>query len=261
MNDIIRNSDLFKRHVARIRSSLAAHSPGTICDFITTHTKLRGVPFSFAGHDYQRKILEDKSQNIVIIKSAQIGISEMSARLALAKAVLINGFSTIYTLPSATAAQNFMKERIDPVIESSPYLSEMLSKEVDNSSVKRFGDSYLHLKGCQVDRQAISTPADMLISDEVDNSSPEVVTLFESRLGHSPYALTVKLSTPTVPGYGIDLLYKQSRRHMNMCKCNHCNHWFYPDYYEHVRIPDFGGQLEQITAANFANPSFRWQEA
>ena len=46
--------------------------------------------------------------------------------------------------------------RITPVVDSSPYLSELVSGDVDNSSVKRFSNSYLYLKGCQVDRQAIS---------------------------------------------------------------------------------------------------------
>ena len=253
--------DIFLRHVARLKSSLSAHGHNTICDFITEHTYIRGARFDFHGHEYQRKILEDQSQNIVILKSAQIGISEMSARLALAKAVLINGFSTIYTLPAASAAQNFMKTRIDPVVNSSPYLSELVSKDVDNSSVKRFGESYVYLKGAQVDRQAISVPADMIVMDEVDNSNQDVLTLFESRLIHSKYALTVKLSTPTIPGYGIDLAYKQSRRSLNMCKCNHCNEWFYPDYFEHVRIPGFTDELDKITKRHFADAGFKWTEA
>ena len=253
---------LFQRHLERLRSSLSAQSHDTLCQFIENHTFIRGRPFSFEGHEYQRKILEDKSQNKVIIKCAQIGISEMSARMALAYAVLVNGFSTIYTLPAASAAANFMKTRIDPVIDSSPYLSEMVNYDVDNSSVKRFGkDSYLYLKGAQVDRQAISVPADLLINDEVDNSDQGVLTLYESRIIHSPYAYTVKLSTPTVPNYGIDLAYKQSRRHLNMCKCTGCNHWFYPDYYRDIKIPGFNQLLDSITKNHFANPEFQWTDA
>ena len=257
----MKDDAIFQRHIARLKSSLSAHGHNTICDFLTEHTYMRGARFSFEGHEYQQKILEDPSQNIVILKSAQIGISEMSARLALAKAVLINGFSTIYTLPAASAAQNFMKTRLDPVIQSSPYLSELVSKDVDNSSVKRFGESYVYLKGAQVDRQAISVPADMIVMDEVDNSNQDVLTLFESRLIHSRYAMTVKLSTPTIPGYGIDLAYKQSRRSMNMCKCNHCNEWFYPDYFDHVKIPKYKGELASVSRRDFADPRFKWMEA
>jgi len=255
------NNDLFKRHVSRLRASLSAHSPDTILDFITSHTKIKGHPFSFVDHEYQQKILEDKAQNIVIIKSAQIGISEMSARLALAKCALIDAFSVIYTLPSASAAANFMKTRVDPVIQSSDYLKDLISSEVDNASVKRIGDSWLYLKGCQVDRQAISVPADMLVTDEVDNSDLDVMSLFHSRLIHSKYANTVSLSTPTIPGYGISQMYAQSKRKVNMCQCSHCNEWFYPEYFEHVRIPDFDDRLDKITKLHFADPKFRWPEA
>lgn len=257
----MKSDPIFQRHIARMKSALMAHSHDTICDFITEHTYLAGQKFSWTGHEYQKKILEDPSQNVVIIKAAQVGISEMSARLALARAVLVNGFSTIYTLPAASFAQNFMKTRINPVVDSSPYLRELVSKDVDNSTVKRFGDSYIYLKGAQVDRQAISVPADMIVMDEVDNSNQDVLTLFESRLIHSKYAMTIKLSTPTIPNFGIDLAYKQSRKHLNMCKCCHCNDWFYPSYYDHVKIPGFSGSLDSITKRSFASADFRWMEA
>jgi hypothetical protein len=114
------DNDLFENHVARLRSSLQAHSKETICAFIQTHTYLRGRPFSFADHEYQQFIIEDQSPEKVVIKSAQMGISEMSTRIAIAMGNLIDGFSTIYTLPSAKAAQSFMKTRVDPIISGRP---------------------------------------------------------------------------------------------------------------------------------------------
>jgi hypothetical protein len=254
-------NDLFDRHVSRLKASLSAHSADTIVDFIVNHTKLNGKPFTFEGHEYQKRILEDKAQNIVIMKSAQIGISEMSARLALAKCALIDGFSTIYTLPSASAAANFMKTRIDPIITNSEYLKDLISSEVDNVAVKQLGNSWLYMRGCQVDRQAISIPADCLITDEVDNSDISVMTLYNSRLIHSKYANTVALSTPTVPGYGISLMFAQSKRKLNLCKCEHCATWFAPDYFEHVVIPGFDDRLDKVTKLHFADPKFRWGEA
>jgi len=252
---------IFTRHLSRLKSALSAHSPKTICDFITKNTYLAGRPFSFAGHGYQETILNDDAQTIIIGKSAQLGISEMSSRLALARCALINGFSVIYTLPAATAAQSFMQTRINPVVDSSPYLKEIVNKQVDNSSVKQFGDSYLYLKGCQVDRQAISVPADMLITDEVNNSDQEVMTLYESRLIHSEYQLRMFLSTPSVPNYGIHAMLQQSKRKYNMAKCPHCNTWFLPDYHVHVRVPGFYDNLDSITKQHFADPKFRWMEA
>jgi hypothetical protein len=147
------------------------------------------------------------------------------------------------------------------VVDGSPYLRELVSSDVDNASVKRFGDSYVYLKGCQVDRHAISVPADMVVFDEVDNSDQNVMTLYESRIIHSPYKMTVKLSTPTIPGYGISKAFDQSRRKFNFAQCPCCNEWFYPEYYRHVRVPGFDKPLAEIAKSDFASPSFLWHKA
>ncbi len=253
--------NLWKSHVTRLKTGMSAQSHNSICDFLTEHTYLAGQKFTFDGHEYQRKILEDGENDIVILKSAQIGISEMSSRLAIAKTALVRGFNTMYTLPSATAMQKFMKTRIDPIITGSPYLRGVVSKDVNSSIVKQFGDSFLYGSGSSVDTQAISTSVDLLIQDEVDNSNPNVLTLFESRLIHSKFKQIVRLSTPTIPNFGIDAFYKLSRRHMAFVKCCHCNHWFYPEYYEHVKIPGFTDNIDKITKSHFSDGSFRWQEA
>lgn len=253
--------EVFQRHIARMKAMLQTHGRETICAFLTKHTRLRGEPFSFLNHEYQQRILEDSSTDKVIMKSAQMGISEMSGRMAIAYCNLIDSFNVIYTLPSAHASEDFMKTRIDPVITASPYLMDTISKAVDNTMVKRFGDSHLYLKGAQKDSQAISVPADMMINDEVDNSNKNVMTLFESRLIHSPYQFKVRLSTPSIPNYGIHAMFQQSKRHLHFCKCTGCNHWFEPDYHKHVRIPGWMGDLESIVKSTFSDPDFRWSES
>ena len=253
--------NLWKNHMTRLKTGLSAQSHGSICSFLTEHTYLAGKRFTFDGHEYQKKILEDGENDIVILKSAQLGISEMSSRLAIAKTALVRGFNTMYTLPSATAMQKFMKTRIDPVITSSPYLRSIVSKDVNSSIVKQFGDSFLYGSGSSVDTQAISVPIDLLVQDEVNNSNPNVLTLFESRLIHSKYKQIIRLSTPTIPNFGIDAFYKMSRRHLAFVKCCHCNEWFYPEYHDHVKIPDFNEELDKLTKAHFSDPDFRWAEA
>lgn len=61
-----------------------------------------------------------------------------------------------------------------PVIRNSPYLKELAGLyRMDTPEVKQLGgESFLYLKGAQIDRQAISVPADFLCIDEIDNSSP-----------------------------------------------------------------------------------------
>src|SRR5690606_21935143 len=49
---------------------------------------------------------------------------------------------------------------------------------------------------------------------------------------------------------GIDKKFTASRRHFNFTCCDHCGHFFLPDYYLHVKIPGFTGDLREITATN-----------
>ena len=71
--------------------------------------------------------------------------------------------------------------------------------------------------------------------------------------------MKMRLSTPTIPGKGIDFEFQRSLRHFNFVKCSCCSHQFIPDYYEHVRIPDFTGDLRSITKANLYK--YRYSEA
>jgi hypothetical protein len=126
--------------------------------------------------------------------------------------------------------------------------------------MKQFGDSsYLYVKGAASANAPISIPSDVLIHDEVDFCDQDVLSQYQSRLTHSKIKLKRKFSTPTVPGYGIDLAFQESRRHFNLCKCHHCNHWFMPDYYDHVKVPGYTRDLREIT--KYALTLCRWQEA
>ena len=236
-------------HLLRVRqSTYGKYSLDTIPEWITENTYLNGRRFSFKGHEYQLTILRDKSHQKVIRKASQVGISEMSARWALAMCNIIPGFTALMTLMTAHYAAQFMRTRVDPTILESPLLRDNLYINLDNADVKRFlNNSFLYLKGSQSTNAALSIPVDALIHDELDASSPEIISTYQSRLTHSLWKIKVWLSTPTLPGIGIDAEFAKSRRHFEHLKCSHCNHWFVPDYYKHVRIPKFTGELDGIT--------------
>ena len=89
-----------------------------------------------------------------------------------------------------------------------------------------------------------------LVHDEVDFSDQETLGQYISRLTHSKWQRIDRISTPTLPNFGINKHFRESRRFFSMVKCCHCNFWFVPDYYKHVRIPYFDGDLREITKSN-----------
>ena len=241
----------FVEHIQRLEQSvLETLTPEMIAEWIEKYTYLGGELYSFKDHEYQLRILQSTSPEIIVRKCSQVGISEMSFRRALALADIIDGFSTIYTLPTATFAADVCKTRIDPIIAESPRLKMKINKVLDNASIKQIGASFLYVKGTYGNNQAISVPADMIVSDEYSFSDEEVVSNFNSRLTHSKYKWQFYLSTPTAFKTGIDKKFTASRRHFNFTCCDHCGHFFLPDYYSHVKIPGFTGDLREITATN-----------
>lgn len=239
---------LTKHHLERLKTAtIKKHSAASIPEWVTENTFINGANYSFKDHEYQEKILRDESQEVNIRKCSQVGLTEVSTRLALALCNVIPGYTVAYTLPTASFAATIMRTRIDPIVEGSPYLAASVHKTTDNSEVKRFGDSYLYLKGCQSTNAPISVPCDHLIHDEIDFSAPETISQYQSRLTHSKWKRKTKLSTPTVPKRGIDYEFQRSRRHFNMVKCNHCGNWFMPDYFEHVVLPGYDGDLRTLT--------------
>lgn len=242
-----RSSDVLA-HLDRVKSAVYKRfTLNNLPDWIEKNTFLRGEPFSFEDHEFQKEILLDQSREINVRKCSQIGLSELSARKALAMSNIMPGFTTIYTLPTASFASTFVKSRIDPIIDGSPTLAASIHNTTNNTEVKRFNESFIYFKGTKGVAAAISIPADNLIADEVDFSDLDVLSNYTSRLTHSKYKLKTNLSTPTVSGYGISAMFDSSRRFFNFCKCDHCNHQFIPDYFHHVRVPGLTGEMKDIT--------------
>lgn len=227
--------------------------------FITQHTYLRGSRYSFTDHEFQEKIITDDSQIVNVQKCSQIGLSEIMARFGVAVVNMIPDFSVIVTFPFSGDASNFAKTRIEPFIDNSPKLKEAINPKLNNGEIKQFNTSFMYFRGTNGKTQAISIPADMIISDEIDRSDPHILSQYTSRLTHSKWKLRRNFSTPTIPGFGIAKEMVESTRFKNLCKCNHCARWFLPDYFEHVKIPDFDNNLRTLTKSNLAKT--RYMEA
>lgn len=254
------NTEMMTNLLSRLRTGMSqATAIEEISRWISENTFIAGRPYSYKHREYQKRILDSKSRELVIRKCSQMGISEIAVRKALGLCGMLKRFTTIYTLPTATLAAILMRTRVNPVIRESPYLQDLLT-ETDNIDVKEFGvSSFLYMKGAASSNAPISIPADALIHDEVDFSDALVLSQYQSRLTNSPYKLKTKLSTPTLPGKGIDKEFSESRRHFNFANCNHCGHFFIPNYYDHVKIPDYKGELVDVTKKNLHK--LRWAEA
>lgn len=246
--------EFFREHLARVRSAtISRHGRHEIAQWIEKNTFIGGRNFSFKNHEYQHRILTEESPEIVIRKSAQTGISEMSLRAAAGLVMIMPGaFRIGYTFPTAGFAESYAKTRFNPIVQTSPALQAAISSaDIDRGDLKTFGlGKEIYFKGAATGNAAISTTLDMLIHDELSFSDPEIIGDYHSRIIHSAYKWRWVLSTPTYPGDPIDEAFSASRRFWNMCRCSSCGHRFVPDYYEHVKIPGWDAALDEITKLN-----------
>lgn len=231
-------NEIWKGHIQRIRvGSSYKNNLQTIPKWLEENTFVNGKPWSFKDHEWQLGPLLSTKREQALLKPSQVGASELSIRLALARVSIMRGYTLLYVLPSSSFARVFARTRCDAVIGESPFLQNSVDRDLNSSDVKRFGTSYIYFRGAQVGAAAISIPASCIVADETCFCDQDILSNYTSRLTHSEHRHRVSLSTPTLPGYAIDADFQDSCRHYRMYKCSHCGSWHWFDFFNDVRVP------------------------
>lgn len=238
--------------LTRLRTALKPTST-SIKDFVLTETRINGRPFSFKNHEYQEKILTEYARpdiDLVIQKPSQVGVSEVIYRGMLAWEVLIPGFASAIVFPTKMMSNEVMATRINQVVTESQALSALISKDVDSSSVKMFrNNSILYALGASPNSKStvINRPIRSVIADELARCDRGIVTALRSRQRHQDHKSSVYFSTPLFEGADIDLeMRKCGVVWEEILRCEHCNHEFFPSFFDHVRVPGYDGQLKLL---------------
>jgi hypothetical protein len=217
----------------------------------TSHPTLSGKPWSFKDHEYQIKILNDTSPEVVVRKSTQIGASEFILRLALALLAKLQNTKALYVLPSQKFASKFASSRIDPVIAASERLKALADRNVNSTEIKKIGSSFLFLAGAASPTQAISIPGRVLIIDELAFCNPSVLSVFASRLGHQKDSERIirKFSSPLFPKSDISKEFEAGNQQLYLCWHEKCSQWVVVDALEHIILPGYNGHLTDLSYA------------
>ncbi len=215
--------------------------------WIEKNTKLKKVPFSFKGYEFQRAIVDDMSSNMSVIKCSQIGLTEVQMRKFAAFLARNIGVSGIFTLPNDDMYKRVSSTRFAPMINTEHVFNLGFDKPIRRMDLFQINQSFGYFVGNK-ESDATSINADLLFHDEVDLSDQEMLGLFQSRLQGSDYRITQGFSTPTFEGFGIDASFRASDQHEYMCKCEHCNHWNIPEFsLNSVVIKGLPSDLNDIT--------------
>jgi len=182
-------------------------------------------PFEFDMHRFMLQPYSDSSPDQVIMKSAQVGWS-VAAILKSIHAANFLKLNVIYVLPTRNVVNDFVRPKVNPMIDRNPKIKEMV-KGSDSISLKEVGDRWIYFRGSFHEGEAISTTADLIVADEYDRSDQGVLAVYQSRLQFSEYGWFWRFSNPSVPGFGVHELYQESDQMHWFVTCSHCEHeWF-----------------------------------
>ena len=133
--------------------------------------------------------------------------------------------SVLYLLPTKTPdATDFSAVRFDRALEMSPHLENIFS-DVKNVGTKRAGSAVLYIRGSNSRAGLKSIPVATIIFDEFDEMKQENIPLARERMSGQMNKQEWMISTPTLPGFGINEQFLGSSQEHFMFPCPSCSKW------------------------------------
>lgn len=165
--------------------------------------RVDGRPFTLEGREYIVDVIRDSSQKIIIKKAAQTAFT-ITFLVRTFHWITERHWHHLYLLPLKTGAVPFVQKRIDPIIASNEIISAKF-KSVDNRTHKQtLDDIALLIRGTNVESELQETPTDVVVFDEYDRMTMDYLEDAKHRTDGSSVKRLTYLSTPTVPGHGLD---------------------------------------------------------
>jgi hypothetical protein len=177
-------------------------------------------PYSFKYHPWCREIHDSKANYNTIMKSAQMGLTEVAINVAF-YTVDIKKRDVLYVLPTSLAASDFSKSRFNTSLLYSPYLNELFT-DSNAVGIKQAGGVNLYIRGSRGDTNLKSIPVSVLILDEADEMSKRALYLADERMSGQFESFMFALSTPTVPNFGIHKMFLQGSQDHFYFPCPRC---------------------------------------
>jgi len=244
------NDNPFKRlpdaSIRTVFEQLSRVDPGIWAMY---HRRIKGFPMTF---DYRRYMtahptkqelsrhrpyllqpLRDMSVHKVYQKGRQVGVSETSITEVLAFLHSHPKTKIIYTFPRDKQLVDFSTTRITETMAETVRMRRVFGTP-NQVYTKRVGDSFLLLRSAWESNLGEGIDADGVVLDEKDRMKEGIDVAFRESLESSPWQLLREVSTPSLPGRGVNATYQVSDQHEWFVKCSKCGAWQPVEFPENV---------------------------
>lgn len=182
--------------------------------------------------------LDDQHPHKSVQKSRQCGASENEVRETLWFSDVHPHTKQAYVFPTFDQVADFSKTRIEAVMKDSPYVRDRMGLDpttgkkkpgedvIDNVRLRKMGDdSWIFFRSGHTPKAGEGIDVDKVTFDEIDRMHPNVMIAFNETLSSSAFGWRRDISTPSLPGVGVNASFKESDQQHWFMKCPHCNHW------------------------------------
>jgi len=173
--------------------------------------------------------LRSPGGKIVIMKSAQMGLSEFGINVAL-WFMDMEEEPALYMLPTEPQLGAFVEARLDHVIASSQYIRQGFSGETDGVSLRTGWDQNLNLRSAGLVDRISDFSASLVVMDERDQMSTESVAMAYARQDATRNKWKVLFSSPSLVECGIHLEYLGGSRGKFALFCPECGEYVVPEW-------------------------------
>ena len=188
-------------------------------------------PIRWGYHPWLKDMHDSNALWNVGQKSAQMGFTVVGMNRTFYK-IDVERTSCLYLLPTKTPdATDFSATRFDPLLELSPHLEKLFS-DVKNVATKRAGSATLYIRGANSRSGLKSVPVAFIVFDEYEEMNQENIPLAVERTSGQLTKQFWAISTPIVPGMGINKLFLGSTQEHFSFECPMCSRrteLIYPD--------------------------------
>jgi hypothetical protein len=179
-------------------------------------------PWTWDHHPWLKDMHDSNASENIGQKAAQMGFSELALNLVLYN-LDIPKYDCLYVLPNTRPdAQDFSISRFNKAIDLSEHIENMFT-ETNNVGLKKAGTAILYVRGSNSRKQMKSIPTGIIIFDELDEMLKKNITLAEERSAGQVFKMNWKISTPTIPGNGINEYFMNSTQEEYFFKCPSCS--------------------------------------
>lgn len=214
--------ELAKAFVQTLAGKVQRKSVTTASRWAEKYRIIKSKPWTFDKHPWLREMHDSDAEFNVGRKAAQVGFTETVLNRTFFN-IDIKQLDCLYVLPAKTPdASDFSSSRFDPAVEESEHLSRLFD-DVKNVGHKRAGSANLYIRGATSRSGLKSIPVGFLVLDELDEMPEENIPLAEERTSGQVDRQIWKISTPTVPNFGIDAAFNESTQDHYVFKCPRCS--------------------------------------